>query len=74
MLGIASMTKQLDPRAEDSVGAAHTGARLMATALAAGVGVVAVIFGAFAYNYDARARALRTEEIAAHMSAVAASV
>ncbi len=50
--------------------ASRTGARLMATALAAGVGVVAVIFGAFAYDYDARARALRAREVADHMLAV----
>jgi signal transduction histidine kinase/DNA-binding response OmpR family regulator len=50
--------------------ASRTGARLMATALAAGVGVVAVIFGSFAYDYDARARALRSREIADHMLAV----
>lgn len=55
---------------EKSSVASRTGARLMATALAAGVGVVAVIFGAFAYDYDARARALRTREIANHMMAV----
>jgi signal transduction histidine kinase/CheY-like chemotaxis protein len=47
-----------------------SGARLMATALAAGVGVVAVIFSLFAYDYDARARALRSQEIATHMTAV----
>ncbi len=42
----------------------------MATALAAGVGVVAVIFSLFAYDYDARARSLRATEIASHMTAV----
>ncbi len=47
-----------------------SGARLMATALAAGVGVVAVIFSLFAYDYDARARALRSQEIESHMTAV----
>ena len=65
------MKKQPDSHGERALAATRTGARLMATALAAGVGVVTVIFGLFAYNYDARARALRSNEIAAHMLAVA---
>jgi len=64
------MFKMTAATGEKSSAASRTGARLMATALAAGVGVVAVIFGAFAYDYDARARALRTREIADHMMAV----
>ncbi len=63
------MKTQPDSRGAKSITAARSGTRLMATALAAGVGVVTVIFGAFAYNYDARARAFRTQEIASHMVA-----
>lgn len=48
----------------------QSGARLMAMALAAGVGVVAVIFGAFAFNYDQTARRLRKAEIENYMQAV----
>ncbi|MDZ7627273.1 MAG: response regulator [Parvularculaceae bacterium] len=64
------MTTQTAVTGEASLAASRTGAHLMATALAAGVAVVALIFGAFAYNYDARARALRSQEIADHMIAV----
>jgi signal transduction histidine kinase/CheY-like chemotaxis protein len=64
------MTKQPESRGDRALAAKITGARLMATALAAGVGVVTVIFGLFAYDYDARARALRTTEVADHMLAV----
>ncbi len=64
------MNKKTAAHGDNGLTASRTGARLMATALAAGVGVVAVIFGAFAYDYDARARALRTREIANHMMAV----
>ncbi len=64
------MNKRAADLAKKTSSASRTGARLMVTALAAGVGVVAVIFAAFAYDYDARARALRTREIAGHMMAV----
>lgn len=48
----------------------QSGAKLMAMALAAGVGVIAVIFGAFAFNYDQTARRMRKVEIANYMQAV----
>ncbi len=51
----------------------QSGARLMATALAVGVAVVAVIFGAFAYSYDLSARSVRRSEISNYMSAVGAT-
>ncbi len=47
-----------------------SGARLMATALAAGVGVVAVIFAAFTWHYDRTARSNRHAEIVNYVSAV----
>lgn len=50
--------------------ASQSGARLMAMALAAGVGVVAVIFGAFTFHYDQTARRLRQSEIENYMGAV----
>jgi signal transduction histidine kinase/PleD family two-component response regulator len=50
--------------------AAQSGGRLMAMALAAGVGVVAVIFGAFTFHYDQTARRLRQSEVEKYMSAV----
>ena len=50
--------------------ASRSGARLMASALAAGVGVVTVIFAAFAYHYDLTARTLRRAEVENHMAAV----
>lgn len=48
----------------------QSGAKLMAMALAAGVGIVAVIFGAFAFNYDQTARRMRKVEIENYMEAV----
>jgi signal transduction histidine kinase/CheY-like chemotaxis protein len=42
----------------------------MASALAAGVGIVTVIFAAFAYHYDLTARTLRRAEVENHMAAV----
>lgn len=50
--------------------AARSGARLMAMALIAGVGVIAVIFAAFTFCYDQTARRLRQTEIESYMAAV----
>lgn len=50
--------------------ASQSGARLMAMALAAGVGIVAVIFAAFTFHYDQTARQLRRTEIQNYMGAV----
>jgi len=50
--------------------AGQSGARLMAMALASGVGVVAVIFAAFTFHYDQTARRLRQAEIQNYMAAV----
>ena len=50
--------------------ASLSGAKLMALALAAGVGVVAVIFAAFTFCYDQSARRLRQTEIQNYMTAV----
>ncbi len=48
----------------------RSGAQLMATALAAGVGVVALIFAAFTYHYDRTARINRHSEIESYVSAI----
>lgn len=48
----------------------RSGAQLMATALAAGVGVVAVIFAAFTFHYDRTARINRYVEIEEHVAAI----
>lgn len=50
--------------------ASLSGAKLMALALSAGVGVVAVIFAAFTFHYDQTARRLRQVEIQNYMEAV----
>lgn len=50
--------------------ASQSGARLMAMAVAAGVGIVAVIFTAFAFHYDQTARRLRETEVRDYMAAV----
>lgn len=50
--------------------ATQSGAKLMAMALAAGVGVVATIFAAFTFHYDQTARRLRQIEIQNYMAAV----
>ncbi len=50
--------------------ASHSGARLMALALAAGVGVITLIFAAFTFHYDQTARRLRHAEIENYMAAV----
>ena len=51
----------------------QSGARLMATAIAVGVGVVTLIFAAFALHYDTTARKMRSDEIAGHLGAVGRS-
>lgn len=50
--------------------ATQSGAKLMGTTLAAGVGVVAVIFAAFTFHYDQSARRVRQAEIENYMAAV----
>jgi signal transduction histidine kinase/DNA-binding response OmpR family regulator len=49
----------------------RSGAQLMATALAAGVGVVALIFAAFTFAYDRSARLNRNIEVEDHLAAIA---
>ncbi|MFZ5617310.1 MAG: response regulator [Pseudomonadota bacterium] len=53
--------------------ASRSGAHLMATTLAVGVGVVAMIFAAFTFRYDQTARRLRQTEIENYMAAVGRS-
>lgn len=53
-----------------AAGTARTGAQLMATTLAVGVGVVALIFAAFTYHYDRTARLNRNAEIKNYVSAI----